>query len=241
MSGLRNQPVAHVRTGPRQAAGQVFPCEMQAGVVRGLDQIQHRLGLCQIELSVQKRPFRELARLCKADTLGEDGVQSPTGEVLAAVQVQFERVFARVTAWGVHQQQAGSVERLSARPVEYAAEIEMVGAEGLPVRGWDDQLAESCECIRAADTNDRDSTLSRRSRDRGDRILLVHNRPRPSFESGVTKPRRAALCRAAGPDVRLRRLPGRWTGAGNTRGPGFWWRPAGRPPAPDVRRAGRAG
>ena len=115
---------ASIQLGARGLRGTVGP---------RLDQVQHGLGLGQVEAPVEEGAPGELAGLREARAAGEDSLQQAAGRDAAAVALQLDHVFSGVAARGAEDQQHAVVQRLAAARVRETGMERTTGRRG-PVR-----------------------------------------------------------------------------------------------------------
>ena len=66
----------------------------------GIDEVRDRLGLGEVELAVEERPFGELARPGRARAEGEDPAGHPVEDNRAAVTLKLQRVLTGIGVRG---------------------------------------------------------------------------------------------------------------------------------------------
>jgi hypothetical protein len=131
------------------------------GCRRGVDQIDDRLGLRQVELAVEVRPARELAGFSESCTEFEAARQQHLHDHGSTVAVQFEDILAGEGAWRREVQQQPGVDHASVSRREMG---ERRHSGGRPFAA--DCLGKREETF-SRDANDADTTATSGGRDGG--------------------------------------------------------------------------
>ena len=85
--------------------------QAQGSLRLGRDHVHHRLGLCQIETSVQKSPLREFPRLRQPGAVRKGQRQGPAQDHAAPVALDLRHVFPGIGMGGAHEKRDGLIHR----------------------------------------------------------------------------------------------------------------------------------
>ena len=166
---------------------------MQAARGRGLNRIEHRFGLGEIQPAVEKRSLGKLAGLRQPGAMPDQAVAGGLQDPGPAMGLDFHHVFARIRTRLAHDDDQGFIDgrglALSRRErgfrIQNVAQIQAVTfqlLQGLPTAGTND-VSGDVNGVCTADPDDSDSAFSHGSGDRTNGIVnrVFHRRTRYSL------------------------------------------------------------
>jgi hypothetical protein len=150
------------------------------GFRAGVDQIDHRLGLRQIETPIEKGTLGKLAGLGHAGTAGQHGLQHAPGTDRTAVAANLCHVLAGVRARATHHTEQGFIHPLplGIDDITVISPVRCRVAQRLSRRPHKD-LPDERQSASPTDANDTNTAHPRRGRDGRNGIALVHASPPP--------------------------------------------------------------
>ena len=145
----------------------------QSGVGAAGDHVHDRLGLHQVDASVQEGALGKLARLGQAGTFGDHQGEYARDHQGAAVALNLQNVFSGVRIGSLHEHQHRFIKQIAGSRM-HDATIRKTVAFKATVRFSLEDVAGNGQGCGTADPDDADSALPHRRADCGNCVAKVH-------------------------------------------------------------------